>query len=174
LERESGKTLADWVQLVRAEMPPSLTRPRECLNWLKERHGILQNRGILILSEAFPEMYGSVAESPEEHLAAHFKSFTHLRPLFDAVVEAARQLGPDVQVTPQKSFVSLVRTNKFGQLKPTKKGLLLGLALDKALPLPEGFAAPKVPDRICVECYLQPDSAQQQWLPYLQQAYARS
>lgn len=174
LERESGRSLEVWVALVRAEMPADVERPRQRLQWLKETYGILQNRGIMILTEAFPGSYGELDTDANTILETHFNANAHLRPLFDRVVEAAHLLGQDVAVTPQKSFISLVRKYKFAQLKPGKKGLLLGLALDKNEPLPVGFSAPRMPDRINAEIWLQPDSPESNWLPYLRAAYERS
>src|SRR5271156_4948240 len=51
LERETGKSLAEWVAI--AKTCPE-TRHRARLAWFKETHGLLQNRASYVLSEAFP------------------------------------------------------------------------------------------------------------------------
>lgn len=51
LERDTGKSLAEWVAI--AKTCPE-TAPRARLKWLKDNHGLLQNHGSHVLSEAFP------------------------------------------------------------------------------------------------------------------------
>ncbi len=50
LERNTGKTLAEWVAISRT-CPESAHRAR--LKWLKVNHGLLKNHGSQVLSEAF-------------------------------------------------------------------------------------------------------------------------
>jgi hypothetical protein len=50
LERNTGKSLADWVAIART-CPETGHRAR--LKWLKDNHGLLQNHGSHVLSEAF-------------------------------------------------------------------------------------------------------------------------
>ena len=50
LERETGKTLAEWVAIAHA-CPETGERAR--LKWMKDNHGLLQNRATHVLAEAF-------------------------------------------------------------------------------------------------------------------------
>jgi hypothetical protein len=48
LERDTGKSLAEWVEIARA-CPESGHRAK--LKWFKDTHGLLQNRASLVLNE---------------------------------------------------------------------------------------------------------------------------
>ncbi len=55
LEKETGKSLAEWVAI--AKTCPE-TKHRARLAWFKETHGLLQNRASYVLGEAFPPEVG--------------------------------------------------------------------------------------------------------------------
>jgi hypothetical protein len=55
LERDTGKTLAEWVAI--AKTCPE-TKPRARTEWLREHYGLGVNRIAHILSEAFPSPMG--------------------------------------------------------------------------------------------------------------------
>jgi hypothetical protein len=55
LHKETGKTLAEWVAIA---MTCPENRPRARLKWFKETHGLLQNRAMYVLREAFPSKAG--------------------------------------------------------------------------------------------------------------------
>src|SRR3954469_22492139 len=55
LERDTGKTLAEWVAIART-CPE--TRPRARAQWLKDHYGLGVNRAAQILAEAFPPEHG--------------------------------------------------------------------------------------------------------------------
>ena len=52
LERDTGRTLAAWVEIARA-CPE--TRHRARLSWMKTVYGLGQNRASVVLAEAFPQ-----------------------------------------------------------------------------------------------------------------------
>jgi hypothetical protein len=61
LERDTGKTMAEWVAIART-CPETGHRAR--LKWFKEKHGLLQNRASQVLSETFePKMPWSEPEN---------------------------------------------------------------------------------------------------------------
>ena len=54
----------------------------------------------------------------------------HLKPIYDAIISAVRDLGDDVEVAPKKSYVSLRRKKQFAIVQPsTKIRVDLGLNL---------------------------------------------
>ena len=61
LQRETGKSLAEWVAIAKT-CPESAPRAR--LRWFKETHGLLQNRASYVLSEAFPPAAGWTTLKP--------------------------------------------------------------------------------------------------------------
>ena len=55
LQKETGKSLAEWVAIAK-KCPETGTRAR--LKWFKDTHGLLQNRAMHVLSQAFPSAVG--------------------------------------------------------------------------------------------------------------------
>ena len=123
LERDTGRALAEWVEIARA-CPETSHRAR--LAWLKEHHGLMQNRASYVLSEAF----GSEMpwEDPDLLIDALWTDPAS-RAIFEAVREKAVAL-PDVVVGPRKGFTAFSRNFQFAAVKPVRGGTaILGLAV---------------------------------------------
>lgn len=124
LERETGKPLAEWVQIVRRDCTE--TRPRARSEWLKTHHGIGANRAALILSEAFPAAMGWDD-------AAGLRAALWTDPASTAILEAVEAAVADFPglVTGQrKAFTAWSNKVQFAAIKPVKDGTaLLGLAV---------------------------------------------
>jgi hypothetical protein len=123
LERDSGRSLAEWVAIART-CPETGHRARQA--WLKEHHGLMINRASYVLSEAF----GS--EMPWDDPDALIDSLwvdSASRAIFEAVRAKAESL-PDVVVGPRKGFTAFSRNYQFAAAKPVKGGTaVLGLAV---------------------------------------------
>ncbi|GIL37867.1 DUF4287 domain-containing protein [Roseiterribacter gracilis] len=123
LERETGKTLAEWVKL--AKKCPE-TKPKARADWLRENYGLGVNRAAQILHEAFPPEPGS--EEPAAQRAALWKDAASLALL--EKLEAAIAKLSDVVPTQRKGFTAWSRKVQFAAAKPVKGGhLALGLAI---------------------------------------------
>lgn len=124
LERETGKSLEDWVAIART-CPE--TKPRAQLGWLKQHHGLGQNRASYVLSVAFPSER-MTWDKPDEARAALWTD-----PASTAILEAleAAVASFDGLVTGQrKSFTAWSREFQFAAAKPVKGGTaVLGLAI---------------------------------------------
>ncbi|MDR7114865.1 hypothetical protein J2X41_000742 [Caulobacter sp. BE254] len=125
LERDTGKTLAQWVEIVRRDCPEA--KPRARVQWLKDAHGLGVNRAAHILSEAFP------SEGPNWDDADALRATLWTDPASAAILEAlqAAVAGFDGLVTGQrKGFTAWSREFQFAAAKPVKGGgAMLGLAL---------------------------------------------
>ena len=123
LERDTGKTLAEWVAIART-CPE--TRPKARVEWLREHYGLGVNRIAHILSEAFPPEIGW--DDADALRAALWKD-----PASTAILEAVEKAVADYPklVTGQrKGFSAWSREFQFAAIKPTKGGTaLLGLAI---------------------------------------------
>jgi predicted transport protein len=129
LETATGKSLAVWIAIAKeAPKGPYMGR----LKWFKASHGLGPGRAGLILERAFGrEIFGEV--EPVQLVDGLFaKSFAAQRPLYEAIETLARKLD-GVNVSPRKGYVALYRTKQFAAIKPSKDGLLVGLAM-KAYP----------------------------------------
>src|SRR5215469_8574456 len=123
LERDTGKTLEDWVAIART-CPE--TKPMARIRWLKDRYGLGQNRAAQVLSAAFPSGMGW--DEPEKLRAALWTD-----PAATAILSAVEKLAielPDVVVGQRKTFTAFSREYQFAALKPGKAGqAVLGLAV---------------------------------------------
>lgn len=123
LQRETGKSLAEWVEIART-CPE--TAPRARLRWFKETHGLLQNRASYVLGEAFPPDAGW--DRPDTLKDALWND-----PASRAILTAVEPLVlalPDVIVGQRKGFSAWSRRFQFAALRPLKGGKArLGLAL---------------------------------------------
>jgi hypothetical protein len=127
LKERTGRTLAEWLEVVKASGPP--TEP-ERRTWLKEKHGLTTNYAWWIAERA--EGRGAAADyDPEALVEAMFAGGkAGLRPLYEELLRLALALGPEVKACPCQTIVPLYRKHVFAQLKPsTRSRLDLGLAL---------------------------------------------
>lgn len=173
LERETGRAIEEWGRIARESGIPS-TELRRLLRWLKETHGLGQNRGYAVMWFAYPELH-SAHQDTGALLDALFKSFPAQREQYLALEDRLVALGEDVQISIQKTQVTAVRHFKFAQVKPARKGLLLGLHLGKSpTDLPPRWGPGIAGDRISAQIHLAADEPLDVLLPLLQRAYALS
>lgn len=125
LARETGKSLEDWVAI--AKTCPE-TKPRARLGWLKQHHGLGQNRASYVLSVAFPSERPTW-DNPDEARVALWTD-----PASMAILEAleAAVAGFDGLVVGQrKTYSAWSREFQFAAAKPVKGGTaVLGLAVE--------------------------------------------
>ncbi len=121
LKSKTGRSLEEWLALVKKEGPKDKKALRE---WLKTKHKLGTNSAWWIAERAegkgeddSPEVYlKSAAKYVEEQYAGPKEK---LRPIFDELLKLGRALGGDVKVCPCKTIVPLYREHVFAQVKPT-------------------------------------------------------
>ncbi len=123
LERETGRTLAQWAELARACPEPA---HRKRLAWMKEHYGLGQNRASMVLNAAFPPEASWAKPAP---LAEALWADPTARAIHDAVREAALAL-PGTILGQRKGFTAFSRNWQFAAIKPAKRGVVLGLAVE--------------------------------------------
>jgi len=130
IERSTGRSMDDWVALVRAS---GLARHGEMVAMLKSEHGLGHGNANLIALRA---RAGEDAPQTDEALiSSHYQGpRAILRPLYDAVIDTVRTFGDDVELAPRKTYVSLRRRRQFGQVGPGGKDRL-EVALNLDLPI---------------------------------------
>jgi hypothetical protein len=114
LERTTGRSLAEWIELVRAS---GLAKHSENVKRLKEEHGLGHGYANLVVHHA----QGSAALSADgdDLVAAQYSGAkAGLRPIYDAVLAALEGLG-EVEIAPKKSYVSLRRAKQFALVQPS-------------------------------------------------------
>jgi len=123
LERDTGKTLDQWVAIART-CPE--TKPRARTQWLKDNYGLGVNRAAHVLSVAFPSGMGwDEPEKLREQLWTDPASTAIL-----AAVEPLASALPDVVTGQRKGFTAFSREFQFASIRPLKGGkAVLGLAV---------------------------------------------
>jgi hypothetical protein len=123
LERETGRTMDEWVAIARA-CPETAHRAR--LNWFKAEHGLMQNRASVVISAAFETGMGW--NEPDKLIDVLWRD-PAARAIFDAVQAVATTLD-GVIVGPRKGYTGFSRKVQFAAARPLRAGgALLGLAL---------------------------------------------
>jgi hypothetical protein len=127
LVERTGKTIEQWVELVRQKGPPT---EKERRIWLKVEHGLTTNYAWWVAEQASGtedlEHY-----DPEGMVEAMFAGpKAALRPFYDKLLLLGLGAGPDAIACPCKTIVPFYRKHVFAQLKPaTKARLEVGFAL---------------------------------------------
>lgn len=166
IERQTGRSVPDWVRLVKKEGPG---RHGEIVTWLKTSHQLAHSHANQIAKRALqPDANGA---GGVDQLFAGGKEA--LRPLYEAVVGFARSLGPDVEVAPKKANVSLRRKKQFALIQPSTRtrldvGLILKGTVASGRLEPSGSFNPMFTHRVRIEDPGQIDGDFKSWL---KQAY---
>lgn len=133
LPARTGRSLEEWATLLN-DSGPSGQEERSA--WLRKRHGLGRTTIHLIANyaaapdtedlsagsylERAPKLVEAMYSGPKEHLV----------PIYEAPLELAHSLGPDVRACPCKTIVPLYRSHVFAEIKPTTRMRVdLGLAL---------------------------------------------
>jgi hypothetical protein len=123
LERDTGKTIDEWVAIART-CPE--TKPRARTDWLREHHGLGVNRAAHVLSVAFPSTEGW--DQPDALRATLWTDLASAA-ILEAVERAVTAL-PDVVTGQRKQFTAFSRKVQFAAVRPVKGGkAMLGLAI---------------------------------------------
>jgi hypothetical protein len=133
LPEKTGRSLDEWISLVKHEGPPTTKERRE---WLKKEYKLGTNSAWWIADRADgkgtedgdPEAYLKAAEGYVEAMFAGAKA--GLRLIYDALLELGFSIGKDVKACPCQTIVPLYRNHVFAQIKPTTRTRIdFGLAL---------------------------------------------
>ena len=127
LERDTGKTLDQWVKI--AKKCPETT-PKKRIEWLREKYGLGVNRIAHILSVAFPE--GPSWDDPDALLDQLWKE-KEGRAIYEAVAKLVRKEFANAIIGPRKTFVSFSKKIQFAGILPGPKG---SGSAELGLPLP--------------------------------------
>jgi hypothetical protein len=131
LRKESGRSWEEWVEVARAKGPKDRKALKE---WLQSKHGHSPNTAYWIAagarSESLPE-YGD----PEPLVDALYSGAkAALRPLHEAVIDAALAFGDDVVVTACKTMVPIYRRFVFAELRPVAGAVEVQMSLGEIPP----------------------------------------
>ncbi len=138
LKQKTGRSLEEWLRLVKKSGPKDEKARRE---WLKTEHGLGTNSAWWLAERAEgkssevgdPDAYLEAAEAYVEAMFSGGKA--GLRPIYDALLKTGLKLGKDVKACPCQTIVPLYRKHVFAQIKPTTQTRIdLGFALGDMKP----------------------------------------
>jgi hypothetical protein len=115
LERDTGKTLDEWVAIART-CPETAMRAR--VNWLREVHGLGVNRAATIMGAAFPSDMGW--DQPDRLREDLWKDPASTAIL--AAIESAVADYPGLVTGQRKTFTAWSKAFQFAAVKPVKGG----------------------------------------------------
>jgi hypothetical protein len=133
LPEKTGKSLEEWLELIRKSGPATEKERRE---WLKKEHRLGTNSAWWLaeraegkgMEDGDPEAYLRAAETYVEDMFAGPKA--GLRPIYDELLRLGLKQGKDVKACPCKTIVPLYRQHVFAQIKPTTRTRIdMGFAL---------------------------------------------
>jgi predicted transport protein len=129
----TGKTLDQWQSLVRSS---GLTAHGQIVKLLKTDHGVTHGYANLIAHKTLKSDAASAGDAGDLVAAQYSGAKAAVKPIYDAVLAAVQKFGPDVEISPKKTYVSLRRSKQFGLLQPAAARLDVGIALKGATATP--------------------------------------
>ena len=174
LKDKTGRSVDEWVKLIRKSGPPTEKERRE---WLKKEHGLGTNSAGWLAERA--EGKGGEEDTPESYLRAaegyvekqYDGPKAGLRPIYDALLKLGLGLGKDVKACPCTTMVPLYRNHVFAQIKPTTRtridlGFALGARQAEGRLIDTGGYAKKdrITHRIPISSLDEIDAEVKQWL----------
>jgi hypothetical protein len=133
LKQKTGRTLDEWLQLIKKEGPPT---EKERRDWLKTKYGLGTNSAWWMAERSVgkgdeiddPNLYLRAAEKYVEEMFSGKKE--HLRPIYNALLKLGLNIGKEAKACPCQTIVPLYRNHVFAQIKPTTQTRIdFGLAL---------------------------------------------
>ena len=128
MKDKTGKTLEQWLAIAKKI---GASKHGEIVKALKTDHGLTHGYANLVAHKLLESDAGSKAAGGTDLVAAQYAGpKADLKPIYDAVIKAAKSCGKDVAVSPKKTYVSLRRNKQFALVQPsTRTRVDLGINL---------------------------------------------
>ena len=133
IEASSGKSMAEWTEIVRAS---GRTKHGEIIAMLKSDYGMTHGNANRVALEARDAMAkeaagaGAGAAASADPIAEWFAgSKPTVRPIYDRLEATVRGFGSDVEEAPKRGYLSLRRRKQFAMLYPASSRVDVGLIL---------------------------------------------
>ena len=133
---KTGKTLEQWIAIAKKS---KLQKHGQIVKMLKADHGLSHGYANLVALRTLAASSGGgdAGERIDGDAlvdAQYSGTKAAMRPVYDALIAAARKLGPDVVVSPKKTYVSLRRNKQFALVQPASSRVDIGINLKGAKP----------------------------------------
>jgi len=133
LKTKTGRSLDEWLKLIKKDGPPTEPERRE---WLTSKFSLGTNSAWWLAERSLgkgeevgdPDQYLQAAEKYVEEMFSGKKEA--LRPIYDALLKLGLSIGKEAKACPCQTIVPLYRKHVFAQIKPTTQTRIdFGLAL---------------------------------------------
>lgn len=127
LPAKTGKTFEEWIKIVAAS---GLEKHGDILKLLKGEYGMTHGYANTI-ALLYRQQAAGGPPAEEDLIAAQYAGPKQaMRPVYERVLAVVSQFGPDVEIAPKKTYVSLRRKKQFAIVQPSSKERVdLGLNL---------------------------------------------
>ena len=114
LPANTGKSLAEWFTILQKAQ---LDKHGAMMTLLKGEHGVSHGFAnfiaLMYRNQGGPE--------GQDLIETQYAAKPALRPIYDAIVGAVGEFGPDVEIAPKSATVSLRRSKQFALVSPATK-----------------------------------------------------
>ena len=126
MKANTGKTLEQWLVIAKKS---GAEKHGQVVKYLKDEHGMTHGFANLVAHKHLKSDAGSAEGGDDALVAAQYAGpKAELKPIYEALIKAAKSLGKDVEGSPKKTYVSLRRSKQFALIQPsTKTRVDLGL-----------------------------------------------
>lgn len=174
LKINTGRSLDDWVKVAEKS---GQAKHGQLVAWLKKEHALTHGYANLVAQQTLKAASGAAEAGGADLVAAQYSnSKAALRPIYDALATKITKFGPDVELSPKKTYVSLRRNKQFGLIQPsTSTRVDVGLNLKNVKPRgrleASGSFNGMVSHRVRVET---PKDVDAELIGWLRQAYEQA
>jgi len=121
MPEKTGKKLNEWLKILNKE---NFEKHSAAVKFLKTEYGVTHGFANTILALSNENV------SPEDLVSNQYIGKELLKPIYEMLLSIVENFGDDIEITPKKGSVSLIRKKQFALIKPTTKTRIdLGLKL---------------------------------------------
>lgn len=121
LEKNTGKSLVHWMEVVKKSGPKDKKYKEE---WLRTKHKLSSRLAKMIVKKLYEGMPGV---DIDDLMIPHFNgNKDYQKAMYEKIVTALKRWG-EHKIAINKTYVSLFHRHQFAILKTTKEGMIIGV-----------------------------------------------
>ena len=130
LQEQTGKPLADWIAIVKKQ---SFEKNGEIIKFLKDQHGFTNGYANFVAHKSREAATGPTSD--KDLVLNQYKGKEGLLLIYAKLLTEINKFGPDIEIAPKKTSVSLRTKKQFVLIQPsTKTRIDLGLKIKDKKP----------------------------------------